>query len=176
MESLSLNQIESDEIDLLSSIIAQKNINHNFLKNEKIIKNVNHTTINPEEIIGNTINKDNIQKVQKEEIKEEIKEKNEIIFSEGEMENKTVDEIYNYINGNNDIKIKKKKKNKRKKNKKNDKQIKIDIEEKKVDDYDDEIINNFKQKKIKNMIDANKINKIKPFVSENFLKIISHKY
>ena len=176
IESLSLNQIESDEIDLLSSIIAQKNINHNFLKNEKIIKNVNHTTINPEEIIENTINKDNIQKVQKEEIKEEIKEKNEIIFSEGEMENKTVDEIYNYINGNNDIKIKKKKKNKRKKNKKNDKQIKIDIEEKKVDDYDDEIINNFKQDIIKNMIDANKINKIKPFVSENYLKIISHKY
>ena len=122
-------------------------------------------------------NKNEIKPEIKEESKEETK-KEEQKFSENEMENKTVDEIYKYINDNNDNKIKKKKRNKKKKNKKNDKnkQIKIINEENKLEDYDDEIINNFKQDIINNMIDANKINKIKPFVSENFLKIISEKY
>ena len=91
-----------------------------------------------------------------------------------------MDEIYNYINDNNDNKIKKKKRNKKKKNKNNEKnkQIKIMNEENKIRDYndDDEIINNFKQDIIDNMVDANEVNKIKPFVSENFLKIISEKY
>ena len=48
----------------------------------------------------------------------EIKEEEKKEFNENEMDNKTVDEIYNYINDNNDSKIKKKKRNKKKKNKK----------------------------------------------------------
>ena len=179
---LSLNNIEYEDIDLISSTITQKNINFDFIKNEKILNNVSHKAFNPEEVIDNNINLNFHNKNEiKEEIKEESKEetkKEEQKFSENEMENKTVDEIYKYINDNNDNKIKKKKRNKKKKNKKNDKnkQIKIINEENKIEDYDDEIINNFKQDIINNMIDANKINKIKPFVSENFLKIISEKY
>ena len=178
---LSLNNIENEEIDLISSIITQKNINYDYIKNEKLITNVNYKALNPEEIIENKINNDNSNKEEpkiKEEKKEEIKEKEEQKFSEEEMENKTVDEIYNYINENTSNKTKKKKRNKKKKNKKNEKQIKFvnSIEENKIEDYDDEIINNFKEDIIKNMIDANKINKIKPFVSEKFLSIISQKY
>ena len=192
---LSLSNYENNAIDLMSSIISQKNFNHDFLQNERIISTVNNKALNPEGIINdkdikdiknikdinknkNEIKIEEEKKEKKEEIKKEIKEKKEENFNEGEMENKTVDEIYNYINDNNEIKTKKKKRNKKKKNKKNEKnkQIKIINEENKNEDYDDEEINNFKQDIIDNMIDANKINKIKPFVSDNFLKIISEKY
>ena len=183
MKILSLNNIENEDIDLINSTIAQKNNNLDFIKNEKLLNNVSHKAFNPEEIIDNDININYHNKIEiepeiKEEKKEETKKEGQK-FTEYEMENKTVDEIYNYINENNDNKIKKKKRNKKKKNKKNEKnkQIKIINEENKNEDYDDdEEINNFKQDIIDNMIDANKINKIKPFVSDNFLKIISEKY
>ena len=183
LKLLSLNDIENEEIDLISSIITQKNINHDLLKNERIINNITHISINPEELTDKNIINNKIEVEQKEEKKEEEKEKsenkekNEKIFSESEMENKTVDEIYNYINDNNNTKTKKKKKNKKKKNKKNEIKINTVIEEKKVEeDFDDDIINKFKQDILKNMIDANSINKIKPVVSEKFLELISHKY
>ena len=95
------------------------------------------------------------------------------------MENKTVDEIYNYINENNEDKNKKKKKKNKKKNKKNEISIKSANEENKNkinQEREDYIVNEFKKDIIQNMIDASQINKIKPFVSENFLKIISEKY
>ena len=190
---LSLRNYENNEIDLTSSIISQKNINHDFLQNERIINTVNNKALNPEGIMNDNdikdINKDkNEIKIEeekedkKEEIKKEIKEKKEVKvkkeekFNEGEMENKTVDEIYNYINDNNETKAKKKKRNKKKKNKKNEKQIKIINEEKKEEENEDDIVYNFKQDIIKNVIDANRINKIKPFFSDNYLNMISQKY
>ena len=128
---LSLNNIEYEDIDLISSTITQKNINFDFIKNEKILNNVSHKAFNPEEVIDNNINLNFHNKNEiKEEIKEESKEetkKEEQKFSENEMENKTVDEIYKYINDNNDNKIKKKKRNKKKKNKKNDKNNKTNL-------------------------------------------------
>ena len=95
------------------------------------------------------------------------------------MENKTVDEIYNYINENNGDKNKKKKRKNKKKNKKNEIVIKSLKEEKKNkinQEREDYIVNEFKKDIIQNMVDANQINKIKPVVSEKFLKIISEKY
>ena len=103
------------------------------------------------------------------------------------MEHKTVDEIYNYINDNSDVKVKKKKRNKKKKNKKIqiNKEINIINEDIKdnsinlnqiIEEVDDEIVLKFKQEISANFIDANRINKIKPVISENFLKIISEKY
>ena len=95
------------------------------------------------------------------------------------FENKTVDEIINYINEDKDNKKKKKKRNKKKKNKKNDEEI----ENKNVEDKneiniekEDLIVNEFKQFILDNIIDANKINKIKPVISQDYLKIISEKY
>ena len=187
---LSLRNYENSEIDLMSSIISQKNVNHDFLQSERIINTVNNKALNPEGVINDKdikdINKDkNEIKIEeekedkKEELKNEIKEmkeKKEEKFNEGEMENKTVDEIYNYINDNNEIKTKKKKRNKKKKNKKNEKQIKIIYEEQKVKENEDDIVYNFKQDIIKNVIDANKINKIKPFFTDNYLNMISQKY
>ena len=174
---LSLDNIDCGDTDLISSTIAQKNIHVDFVKAEEIFNNSSNITLNTEEVIDNN---SNINIYNKNEIESKIKEEKKEEFNENEMEHKTVDEIYNYINDNNDNKIKKKKRNKKKKNKNNEKnkQIKIMNEENKIRDYndDDEIINNFKQDIIDNMVDANEVNKIKPFVSENFLKIISEKY
>ena len=173
---LSLDNIDCGDTDLISSTITQKNIHVDFVKAEEIFNNSSNITLNTEEVIDNN----NINIHNKNETESKIKEEKKEEFNENEMEHKTVDEIYNYINDNNDNKIKKKKRNKKKKIKNNEKnkQIKIMNEENKIRDYndDDEIINNFKQDIIDNMVDANEVNKIKPFVSENFLKIISEKY
>jgi hypothetical protein len=182
IQLLSLNIIENGEIDLISTIIQKKNINHNYLNNERIINNANSKALNPEGIIlddeeDDTHNNNNIN-----EIKLDKKEdKKEQTFTDGEMENKTVEEIYNYINNDNsEVKTKKKKRNKKKKNKKNKKdnqnKIKNDIEENKIEEDEDEIVLKFKEDIIKNVIDANKINKIKPFFSEGYLDMISQKY
>ena len=105
-------------MDLISSIITQKNINCDVLKNEKIINNVNYKAINPEEIIINGTNNDKneiILEEKKEEKKED--EKKKPIYTNNEMDYKSVDEIYNYINDGTEVKTKKKKRNKKKKNK-----------------------------------------------------------
>ena len=180
IQLLSLNNIQNEEIDLISTIIKQKNINHDYLNNERIINNVNYKALNPEGIIidddeedthDNNINEIKIDK------KEDKKEKK---FTEGENENKTVEEIYNYINDNSEVKTKKKKRNKkrRNKNKKNENQNKIknEIEENKIEEDEDEIVLKFKEDIIKTVIDANKINKIKPVFSEGYLDMISQKY
>ena len=68
-----------------------------------------------------------------------------------------------------ELKLKKKKKNK--------KNEKINSnEEKKEDEENDDIVNKFKEDIIKDVIDANRINKIKPVFSEIFLNIIAQKY
>jgi hypothetical protein len=179
IQLLSLNNIQNEEIDLISTIIKQKNINHDYLNNERIINNVNYKALNPEGIIidddeedthDNNINEIKIDK------KEDKKEKK---FTEGENENKTVEEIYNYINDNSEVKTKKKKRNKkrRNKNKKNEnKNKKNEIEENKIEEDEDEIVLKFKEDIIKTVIDANKINKIKPVFSEGYLDMISQKY
>ena len=86
---LSLNNIEYEDIDLISSTITQKNINFDFIKNEKILNNVSHKAFNPEEVIDNNINlnfhnKNEIKPEIKEESKEETK-KEEQKFTEYEM-------------------------------------------------------------------------------------------
>ena len=187
IQLLSLNNIENEEIDLISTIIQKKNINHDYLNNERIINNVNYKALNPEGIIiddeednihNNNINEIKIEK--KEDKKEKSNEKKEQKFTDGEMENKTVEEIYNYINDNSEVKTKKKKRNKKKKNKKNkndnQNKIKNETEENKIEEDEDEIVLKFKEDIIKNVIDANKINKIKPVFSEGYLDMISQKY
>ena len=166
MNSLSLNQIENGEIDLITSLIVQKNINQDLIHKECLLNSLNE--------------KAPIKKHKAKEIKKEnIKAKNEDSSKENGMENKTVDEIYNYINENNEDKNKKKKKKNKKKNKKNEiiiKSINQENKNKINQEREDYIVNEFKKDIIQNMIDASQINKIKPVVSENFLKIISEKY
>jgi len=82
-----------------------------------------------------------------------------------DMENKTVDEIYRYINDDKIVKSKKKKKSK--KNKKHKK------EEIMVEEKEDIIVNQFKEDMIDKLIHAGSITKIRPVFSESWIKIIS---
>ena len=192
IELLPLKKINQEK-DLMSTIITNKNSNIDYIQNDSLLSNVsNKFPINSENIINiNNSDKNEIEIENESEIKDVIKEekknKKEKKFSESEMENKTVDEIYNYINDNSDVKVKKKKRNKKKKNKKIqiNKEINIINEDIKdnsinlnqiIEEVDDEIVLKFKQEISANFIDANRINKIKPVISENFLKIISEKY
>ena len=106
-------------------------------------------------------------------------EKNNDNNNVNNLDNKTVEEIYNYINEDSDNKKKKKRRNKKRKNKKIEIEIEKKIKEDKnetVIEKEDLIVNEFKQFIIDNIIDVNKINKIKPVISQNFLNIISEKY
>ena len=192
IELLPLKKINQEK-DLMSTIITNKNSNIDYIQNDSLLSNGNNKfPINSENIINiNNSDKNEIEIENESEIKDVIKEekknKKEKKFSESEMEHKTVDEIYNYINDNSDVKVKKKKRNKKKKNKKIqiNKEINIINEDIKdnsinlnqiIEEVDDEIVLKFKQEISANFIDANRINKIKPVISENFLKIISEKY
>ena len=192
IELLPLKKLNQEK-DLMSTIITNKNSNIDYIQNDSLLSNVsNKFPINSEKIINiNNSDKNEIEIENESEIKDVIKEekknKKEKKFSESEMEHKTVDEIYNYINDNSDVKVKKKKRNKKKKNKKIqiNKEINIINEDIKdnsinlnqiIEEVDDEIVLKFKQEISANFIDANRINKIKPVISENFLKIISEKY
>ena len=178
---LLINNIEDkDDIDLMTSIVKQKNINHDFIKNENIINNVSKNTLNREyiDIINNNDEK-NEEKKNHNNNKNDINDNknNNIINNENDLEHKTVDEVFNYINDNKEIKSKKKKRTKKKKNKKIENEIKTFNEEhdNKNDNVNNEdiIVIQFKKDIDQNKINANEINKIKPIISDNWLRMIS---
>ena len=159
----------------MTSIIIQKNINHNLIKNENIINHANRTSINAEYLNIMNNEKDN-KEVENDSNKiEENKLDNSI--NEDNLENKTVDEVYNFINDNKkEIKSKKKKRTKKKKNKKSENEIKAlneNINSSKENE-DDIIFQKFKEDIEKDVIDANEINKVKAMVSDNWIKRISN--
>ena len=168
---LSLTNIEPDKINLISSILNQQVLNHDLIHNELMRYLDGHSLI----CNKNKINKRPKKKeIVEEQNNEENKDNNGLSF-----ENKTVDEIINYINDNNESKKKKKKRNKKKKNKKNDNEIENKNIEDKIEtnkENEDLIVNEFKQFIIDNIIDANQINKIKPVISQDYLNFISEKY
>ena len=188
---LNLNHLENkDDIDLMTSIAKQKNITHELNKNENIINNVNKTSINREymSIIndnenGNENNNDNGNENNNEKNnknKNNDSNKSSLnVINEDNLENKTLDEVYNYINNNMENKNnnnKKKKKAKKKRNKKMENEMKAFNEEnsnKNINMDDDQIVLDFKKEIEKDVINAYEINKVKPVVSENWLKQIS---
>ena len=164
LQLLLINNIEDkDDIDLMTSIVKQKSINHDLIKNENILNNVNK---NREyiDIINNN-----------DEKKDEKNNHNNIINNENDLEYKTVDEVYNYINDNKEIKRKKKKKSKKKKNKIIENEIKTSNEDNnnKNDNNEDVIASQFKKDIEKNTINANEIIKNRPIISDNWLSKIS---
>ena len=163
LEIFFLNKIELFDRDLISSILTQKSINHDLIQKEYLLNHLNgHCCHNK------------IEKKENKENKKEIIKENKI---KNEMDNKTVEEIYNYINDNGECKTKKKKKNKKKKKINIINERDKDKDKNKInEEIEDSIVYQFKQYILENMIDANHITKIKPVVSENFLNIISHKY
>ena len=195
LQLLSLSYLENkNDIDLMTAIVELKNTNRVLIKNENIISHVNNKMgINQEymEFTANN-NNDNNNTNKKEsknnsEIKVEKKEKNENNdnnsknenkineFNESDLEHKTVDEVYNYINDNQEMKSKKKKRTKKKKAKKlenKNKEFKEDNDNK--TNEEDLVVKQFKIKKIQKVVNANEINKIKPVLSEKWIQMISN--
>jgi len=185
LEKLSLNHIENkDEIDLMTSIVKQKSINHNFIKNENIINNVNKNTLNREYMIDIDINDENnndknnsisdINNNNKNNNNDKNNEKDKYNnnISENDLEHKTVDEVYNYINDNKEVKTKKKKRTKKKKNKKIETEIK-NYNENNKNNEEDQIVLQFKHDINQEVVYANEIHKVKPAISNNWIKMIS---
>ena len=195
LQLLSLSYLENkNDIDLMTAIVELKNTNRVLIKNENIISHVNNKMgINQEymEFTSNN-NNDNNNTNKKEsknnsEIKVEKKEKNENNdinsknenkineFNESDLEHKTVDEVYNYINDNQEMKSKKKKRTKKKKAKKlenKNKEFKEDNDNK--TNEEDLVVKQFKIDLLQKVVNANEINKIKPVLSEKWIQMISN--
>jgi hypothetical protein len=86
-----------------------------------------------------------------------------------DFEHKTVDEIYNYINGDKIVKNKRKKKSRKNKKAKKEENIPDENQEEIVDN----IVLQFKRDLSDKLIHARYITKIKPILSEEWIKIIS---
>ena len=123
-------------------------------------------------IIDNNHNNSN-NELNKKENSDLLNNENKFI----DLEHKSVDEVYNYINGDKNVKNRKKKK--AKKNKKNkieevkNEEIKneeIKNEEKEVEDL---VVVKFKEDLQNKMLHANEVQKIKPVISEDWIKFIS---
>jgi hypothetical protein len=192
LQLLSLSYLENkNDIDLMTAIIELKNTNRDLIKNENIINHVNNKMgINQEYIEINTNNNDNDddnnnikESKNKNEIKEKTKAKNENNkhenkineFNENDLEHKTVDELYNYINDNQEMKIKKKKRTKKKKAKKmenKNKEFKEDNDNK--TNEEDLVVKQFKIDLLQKVVNVNEINKIKPVLSDKWIQMISN--
>ena len=132
---------------------------------DKNINNNNETNkpINIQEIKENNIN-DNNQDINKSKI-ETTKEKEN-------MDDKSLDEIYEYINKDNKVKGRKKNKRRNKAKLKKNKSKKGNNEST-MDDSEDPIVTQFKNDIKEYFIHASTITKIKPLISDNFIKSIT---
>ena len=160
LDLLSLNNLAQNKISLINIILNQQILNHDLIHKE-IMSYFDGRCIYCKRLLVNNNQKN----------KEIIMEKNNDNNNVNNLDNKTVEEII----------IKKRRKEEEIKNgrikklREIEKKIKEDKNET-VIEKEDLIVNEFKQFIIDNIIDANKINKIKPDISQNFLNIISEKY
>ena len=175
------NDNNSDDND--STIIEKK-----IIINKKIIKKTiieNEVEEKKENIINNTIkesndinnnnenNKEtNLDNIPKIPIIDNNKLENEIKDEKVNMDDKSLDEIYEYINQGNKVKGKKKNK-KRNKNKLKKNKLKNKINESTNEDSEDPIVIQFKNDIMESLIYSGSITKIKPVISDNFIKKIS---
>ena len=125
--------------------------------------------------ISNDNSKENIKEKPKENKEKEDSHKNDLKKNNNDNDNimdfehKTVDEIYNYINGDKIVKNKRKKKSRKNKKAKKEENIPEENQEEIVDN----IVLQFKRDLSDKLIHASYITKIKPILSEEWIKIIS---
>ena len=154
----------------IKSEIEEKKVNtklNDFKENSnKKINNDNesnkNSSINVNEIKESNENKENYINKSKIDLKDD----------KINMDEKSLDEIYEYINKDN--KVKGKKKNKRRnKAKLRKNKCKNEVSESTMDDSEDPVVIQFKNDIKECFINANTITKIKPFISDNFIKRIT---
>ena len=154
-----LEEEKEKEKEKINNIKENKDINNNNSEKNDENKNININNKVQNEFKDNNINKE-------EENKKDNKEKEKM-----NMDNKSIEEIYEYINKDNKVKNKKKNKrrnkaNRLKKNKnKNENNNENNIPE-------DPLVTQFKNDLKEIFISANTITKIKPSISESWIKTI----
>jgi len=118
-------------------------------------------------ILNSSIRKESNKEKEKEEnYKKYLKKNND---SDSDMDHKTIDEIYNYINGDKIVKNKRKKKSRKNKKLKKEESI---VEENQ-EEIEDSIVLQFKEDLKDELIHARYITKIRPCISEEWIKVIS---
>ena len=187
------NLIVKDEInDIINNSINKSIITSDSQNNHIYDINELNKIKNGDKININEDNKSNTNEEIKDEKSNNIeevshniienKETNYINNDEIDLEHKSVDELFNYINEDNDKNIKSKKKKVKKKKSKKNEQINSNnnsrnnenkIVEEKKEEEEDQIVLQFKKNLCENFIFAKSINKIKPKISEEWIKIIS---
>jgi len=157
--NIKFNVIKANDISLI------KNKKHKQIVNESKTSNINYNDNNKE----NAKEKPKENKEKEENHKNDMKKNNNDNDNIMDFEHKTVDEIYNYINGDKIVKNKRKKKSRKNKKAKKEEII----EDENQGEIVDNIVLQFKQDLSDKLIHARYITKIKPIISEEWIKIIS---
>jgi hypothetical protein len=167
--SINNNNIMTDN-NIKFNVITANDISVIKPKKQKQIITETKTTILNSSIIKESNKektKENKEKKEKEEnYKKYLKKNND---SDSDMDHKTIDEIYNYINGDKIVKNKRKKKSRKNKKAKREESI---VEENQ-EEIEDIIVLQFKEDLKDKLIHARNITKIRPCISEKWIKDIS---
>ena len=165
------NNMINIENNIKFNVIKANDISVIKHKKQKQVMN----EIKTSNIISNDNSKENIKEKQKENKEKEDSHKNDLKKNNNDNDNimdfehKTVDKIYNYINGDKIVKNKRKKKSRKNKKAKKEESIPDENQEEIVD----KIVLKFKQDLSDKLIHARSITKIKPILSEEWIKYIS---
>ena len=204
IEKENLNKVNNKKIE--NDTNSNSNINKNTEKNNDVINNNNNNSnnnncvINDENIKYNIIkardisviwnkkqNKEENKTEKENETKNKDKEDNNTNYISNnnnyinnnyndnetmDLEHKTVDEIYNYINDDKIVKNKRKKKCRKNKKVKKEEIVIEDNQE----EVEDSIVMQFKEDLSDKLIHAGNITKIRPVISEEWIKGISSIY
>ena len=156
------NNIMDVDNNIKFNVITANDIS--VIKQKKQKQTINETKTT---ILNSSIRKESNKEKEKEEnYKKYLKKNND---SDSDMDHKTIDEIYNYINGDKIVKNKRKKKSRKNKKLKKEESI---VEENQ-EEIEDSIVLQFKEDLKDELIHARYITKIRPCISEEWIKVIS---
>ena len=142
------------------------------IKINDLKENNDNKNNNDSEITNKCFNTNSNQEKNSKNEKDINISKKELVNDKINMDDKSLDEIYEYINKDNKVKGKKKNK-KRNKAKLKKSKCKNEINESTMDNSEDPIVIQFKNDIKEYFIDAKEITKIKPLISDNFIKSIT---
>ena len=169
-EKIIINKINKKERNDENDVEEEKEKSNTRRENNTNTNNENNNSKNDEESneVNININKNDTKN---NEIREKETIKNNKEKDKENFDNKSLEEIYEYINKDNKNKNKKKnkKRNKGRGKKNKNKNINNNLE---INDAEDPLVIQFKNDLSEEIIFANSITKIKPYISEHWIKTI----
>ena len=169
-EKIIINKINKKERNDENDVEEEKEKSNTRRENNTNTNNENNNSKNDEESNEVNIN-NNKNDTKNNEIREKETIKNNKEKDKENFDNKSLEEIYEYINKDNKNKNKKKnkKRNKGRGKKNKNKNINNNLE---INDAEDPLVIQFKNDLSEEIIFANSITKIKPYISEHWIKTI----